>query len=411
MRITIVGINYAPEVTGIAPYNTGLAEGLVERGHEVTVLTGMPHYPEWRIAESHRDIKRVTETINGVRVRRTRHFVPNGGGASGRIRMELSFGQSVARGPWNTPDVVIAVSPALLATAGVVARARLQRIPVGVIVQDIYSKGVMETGAMGSRAAAATLRFEVGVLRAATGIAAIHQRFADVLADFGVDRTKMTELRNWTHVSASSDDADGPDFRRRYGYGPEDTVVVHTGNMGAKQGLENVVEAAKLADAQQGSAVHFLLVGDGNQRAMLDELSDGVKSIRLVDPLPDKEFKAALAAADILLVNELPGVGEMAVPSKLTSYFIAGKPVIAATDPSGGAADELSNAGAGIRVEPGNPAALLDAVRDLAAQDDVRKSFASNGIRYVNEKLSAAGALDRYEQWCLGLAGAVRRSA
>src|SRR5271165_6474346 len=90
VRVAILGINYAPEPTGIAPYTTGLAAGLTKRGHDVQVLTGYPHYPHWKRDEATSGF-RSDEEIDGVRVRRLSHHVPRDLSWGGRAAMELTF--------------------------------------------------------------------------------------------------------------------------------------------------------------------------------------------------------------------------------------------------------------------------------------------------------------------------------
>ena len=136
-------------------------------------------------------------------------------------------------------------------------------------------------------------------------------------------------------------------MRRRLGWPEDVTVVLHAGNMGAKQGLANVLRASRLAD-QTNEPLLFVLMGDGNQRAELEAMG-GNRCLQIIDPLPSDLFPQALQAADILLVNERGGVTEMAVPSKLTSYFATGRPVIAATDPGSITAEEIERLrGAGL---------------------------------------------------------------
>src|SRR5699024_3086421 len=105
-------------------------------------------------------------------------------------------------------------------------------------------------------------------------------------------------------------------------------LILHAGNMGRKQGLANVVRAASVVGPDE--PLVFVLLGDGSERTALEALAEGSNKIRFVSSLHQDEFPLALAAADALLVNELPGVKEMALPSKLTSYFAAGRPIIAA---------------------------------------------------------------------------------
>ena len=149
VRVAILGINYAPEPTGIAPYTTGLAAGLTKRGHDVQVLTGYPHYPQWKRDEATSGF-RSDEEIDGVRVRRLSHHVPRDLSWVGRAAMELTFGLQLLTTGWGRPEVVVCVTPPLLAAAMSAIRARLtwRRPAVGVLVHDLYSRGVAETGAI-----------------------------------------------------------------------------------------------------------------------------------------------------------------------------------------------------------------------------------------------------------------------
>lgn len=401
----MVGINYAPEVTGIAPYTTGFAEGMARAGHDVSVVTALPHYPEWRIAAGYEDAHRAPTVINGVRVRRVKLHVPVNPTPRGRILLEASFAQAAVRAPWGRPDLVVAVSPTLLSTAVVIGRSRLLRVPCGVIVQDLYSSGVVETGAMSGRLATAAARFEGAVLSSATGVSLIHDRFVNNVVKLGVDRSAINVVRNWTHIEQRITHTSDDDVRAAFGWKRDEIVAIHTGNMGVKQGLENVVAAGKLEDRSNGDEmkVRFVLIGDGNQRKMLEQQARGLRQVDILDPVPEDQFRRVLGAADVLLVNEKPGVGEMAVPSKLTSYFVSGKPVVAATDPNSGTAHEIDVSGGGLRIPPGDPGALLAAVRNMGTDRQTAERLGAMGRRFATETLDAGTAVDRYEQWCRSL--------
>jgi glycosyltransferase involved in cell wall biosynthesis len=360
LRITILGLNYAPEATGNAPYTSSLAEGLLKAGHDVHVVAGYPHYPEWSLRQGYSGWKH-EEVINGVTVKRLRHHVPRNPSAFSRMHMELSFGLRLMFTRWHKPDVVLVVSPALFSCGLAMLRLRLRpnRPAVGIWIQDLYSRGVVETGAGGGKIGQLASIVESKILCSADGVAAIHDRFKRHMVEtLGVEEERVSVIRNWTHLPASPT-AGKAAMRQRLGWDPNDVVVLHAGNMGKKQGLENVIEAARIADAK-GSAVRFVLMGDGNQRKRLEASATGVARVTFLDSLPDSEFQMALAAADALLVNELPGVKDMAVPSKLTSYFNAGVPVIAATDEGSVTAFEIENSGGGVRVDAATPLALVE---------------------------------------------------
>lgn len=404
LRITILGINYAPEATGNAPYTSSLAEGLSRVGHIVHVVTGYPHYPEWDVRDGYSGWKR-HETINGVSVTRLRHHVPRNPTSLARLHMELSFGVRIMFARWHKPDVVLVVSPALFSSGLAILRIRLRRNrpAVGIWIQDLYSRGVVETGTGGGGLGKVATAVESKILRATDGVAAIHDRFKSHMVEIlGVEADRVQVIRNWTHLP-SSPTSGLTEMRSKLGWKTNDIVVLHAGNMGKKQGLENVVEAARIADSR-GSAVRFVLLGDGNQRRRLQTLAAGVSKIDFVESLPDEDFQLALAAADFLLVNELPGVKDMAVPSKLTSYFNAAVPVIAATDEGSVTASEIASSGGGVRVDAANPLAIVEAAEALASEPATVSRLGANALRYRHETLAEAVAVAKYDDFITSLA-------
>ena len=405
MNVLIIGLNHAPETTGIAPYTTGLARMLAADGHAVHVVTGMPHYPQWRVADDYRGARRVRRERDGtVRVSRVPHPVPARPTGASRIGMEAVFALRAAlvRGP--RPDVVIAVSPALLSVGAArwVARTWGRGCPVGVVVQDLYGAAVAEAGALGGKGAGAVARLEHRLLAGADALVAVHDVLRDALLRTGLPTERVTTIRNWTHL----DEQPTPDVasaRRDLGWPQGEAVVLHAGNIGAKQGLDGVVEAARLADAR-GLPLRFVLLGDGNQRARLVEAARGVERFTVVDPLPADAFRTALAAADVLLLHERPEVAEMCAPSKLTSYFAAGRPVLAATNGRSAAAREIRAAGAGPIVAPGDPAALVEGALALVADPDAGARHAASARRYATGSYGVDAAHARYGAWVRDLA-------
>lgn len=396
LRVSILALNYAPEPTGIAPYVTGLAEGLAERGHDVSVVTALPHYPQWKVYAGFTPT--VGERTNGVSLTRLRHYVPRKPRGIRRLLSEVSFGFALRRARIEPADVTVLLSPALVSSSLALAalRRRAKGAPAVVWVQDLYARGLAETGQGGGIGARLIGGIERRLLSGATEVVVIHERFAaDVVAEVGVAPEVVSVVRNWTHIEPRH--SDRSETRKRLGWADDRYVVLHAGNMGVKQGLQNVVEAARRADSA-GLPVLFVLMGDGAARAELEAQAHGLRSIRIVDSLPEDEYVAALAAADVLLVNELPGVSSMALPSKLTSYFSAGRPVLAAADEHGITTAELAASGAGVRVDPGDPVALADAAVALANDAGQSRRLAASGLDYVRSTLSSDAALDAFER-------------
>lgn len=394
--VTVLGVNYPPEPTGISPYTGAMARGLAKRGYRTRVVTTHPHYPEWRVASGYGQWTR-REHLDGVMIERVRHYVPQQPSGVRRLLSEISFGARLLAARWRRPSAIVAVSPALFSSAIAAVRARVfhRGVPLVVWVQDLYWLGLSETGQGTGRAGRVIKATEAWLLRRADRVVVIHDRFARrVVQDFGLDPAKVVVVRNWTHLAPSAP-IDRASARAARGWNDDETVVLHAGNMGIKQGLDNVLDAAKLA-ASRGEKVRFVLLGKGGEHARLFEAGAGIATVEFIDPLPDDEFAQALGAADILLVNEKVGVSEMAVPSKLTSYFSTGRPVLAATDPTGITAEEIRSAEAGVVVTAGEPGELLDAALRLAADADQARRLGENGRRYRATVLDETFAIDTF---------------
>lgn len=389
-HIAIVSTHFAPETTGNAPYATGLAQGLASRGFRVSVVAGAPHYPEWRVRD--RSAWASEEHAANLSIRRVTSYVPRQPSFLRRMVYEVLFGLKFGALVPADADALLLVSPSLFASAMVRVRVSLRRARPRTILwtQDLYSAGLTETpGRITSILGKVMAMIEGALARSCDAMVVIHPRFARyALEHFGVASDRLTVIRNWTHVYFD-EDAIEPGFRAEHGWSAEEIIVLHAGNMGAKQGLDNVVQAARLAE-QQKLPVRFVLVGDGNQRARLKALAQGCRSIEFVAPLSDEEFQRALAAADILLVNERPSLNEAAVPSKLTSYFATGKPIVAATDATSTTSEEILASRAGVVVPPTQPQALVEAAMTLA--EDWGREQAQAGPAFVARNLTADAA-------------------
>lgn len=389
-------VNYAPETTGIAAYTTSLAQGLAQRGFDVSVVTAAPHYPAWRVSPT--SDWAAMEVGDGVRVSRLRSYVPAKPNFLTRTLFELLYGLRFAARSYRQADAVVLVSPALFASAVMLVRLSFSRgRPRKVLwLQDRYSAGVQELpSGFGKLASGLVQAVESWVARSADDVVVIHDRWVDpVVATLGVMRDRVKVVRNWSHFSMP-ERVDVTQTRAALGWGRQgdEVVVLHSGNMGAKQGLENVVEAARIAE-REGLPLRFVLAGNGNQRDRLLRLGEGCSSLQFVPPLPQEEFERALASADVLLLNERPGLAETAVPSKLTSYFAAGRPVLAATEALSVSADEIRASGAGVVITPGEPATLVRAAMALAASPVFDSEAGPAFVRLVLSEDAGVGAFD-----------------
>ncbi|WP_226366708.1 glycosyltransferase [Pseudonocardia sp. ICBG162] len=402
LDVLVLGLNYPPEVTGIAPYTGGLARALAGAGHRVHVVAGFPHYPQWRIPDGYRGLRRV-ERDGEVRLTRVRQPVPADPTGPGRVVMEAAFAAATCTVRTGRSDAVVVVSPALLTVAAALLRSRLTRgrPPVGVVVQDVYGAAMRETGVLGGRASRLVGALERALLDRADRIVCIHDTMRDTLVRAGV-RTPVDVIRNWSHVGTPSVPA--AEQRARLGWRPGRVVALHAGNMGAKQGLENVVAAARLAQ-ERDLPIEFVLLGDGSARPGLERLAAGCDRISFLSPLAAGLFESTLAAADVLVLNERASVREMCVPSKLTSYFAAARPVVAASAEGGATAFEIRRSGGGVVVAPERPDLLLDAALGLGLRPG---DTGERGRTYAGTELTPARAETAYRDWVDALAARAR---
>lgn len=405
-RILITSLNYAPEETGVAPYSTGVAEHLAAQGYSVTVLTGLPHYPQWRVHDGYlrhrwRALLPRTERRNGVEVRRSWHAVPATQSAARRGIYEatsLSMALYAARLP--RPDAVLGVVPSL--SGGVAARALAARfgVPYGVVVQDLVSPAATQSGVPGGATVGGVVRAAEGwAMRGASAVGIVAEGFRPYIESLGVDAARIRRVRNWTRQPATIAASDRSAVRQRLGWSDDATVCLHTGNMGYKQELENVIDCAVLALAANAPLL-FVLMGDGNQRLQLEALAAKYRlpNLRFLPLQPAGDYQTTLSAADILLVNQRVSVRDMSLPSKLTSYFAAGRPVVAAAASGSETAREVSWSSGGIVVAPEDPKALLGGLLRVAADPALAAYLSRSAAAWAENVLSEAQALRSYEQ-------------
>ncbi len=274
-----------------------------------------------------------------------------------------------------------------------------------MLVQDLTGNAAVESGTTGGRAGIVIAKIEYQLLRRAALVGVVTPRFGDVLIRYGVDEAKVVSLPNFTHTRAV--DATPADARRRLGWSIDRFTVVHTGNMGMKQGLESVIEAAGLAE-RSGADIDFVLVGDGNQRQRLERAGRGTSCLRFVDPLSTADYPYALAAADVLILNERPGVVGMSMPSKLTSYCNASRPIVAAVEPGGITYSVLMADRAAEVVPPGSGDTLLAAVRELRADAARREELVVTARAMHLSRYGAHAAFERYRDFARPLARSAR---
>lgn len=400
MQILIYSYNYHPEPIGIAPLMTELAEGLVERGHEVRVITGMPNYPQREIYDGYRGKWYVTEQKNGVTIQRSYLRIKSKPNLVDRLLLELSFVfaslPQALKG--KRPDVIILTVPPLLVTMPATLLSWLYNCPVVLNVQDILPEAAVRVGLLkNKRMIQALAALEKFAYRTAHTISVITDGFSENLVNKGVPVNKIVCIPNWVNVNFIQPlPKENNSWRTAHQLNGK-FVVLYSGNIALTQGLETVIEAA--VRLRQIKEIVFVIVGESRALQRLQKycLLNGADNVLLLPLQPRDKLPQMLAAADVGLIVQKRNVISFNMPSKIPLLLASGRPIVGSVPDTGTAAKAIQLSGGGIVVEPESPDALADAVQDLYTNPTLGKKLGKKGRQFALENYSLEQALDRYE--------------
>lgn len=400
MHILIYSYNYHPEPIGIAPLMTELAEGLVKRGHEVRVITGMPNYPQREIYDGYRGKWYVTEQKNGVTIQRSYLRIKSKPNLVDRLLLELSFVfTSLPQGfKGRRPDVIILTVPPLLGTLPATILGWLYNCPVILNVQDILPEAAVRIGLLKNKWMIRTLAaLEKFAYRTAHTISVITDGFSENLVNKGVPANKIVCIPNWVNVNfirplpkennswISSHQLNGK------------FVVLYSGNIALTQGLETVIEAAVCL--RHIKEIVFVIVGESRALQRLQEycLLNGADNVLLLPLQPREKLPEMLAGSDVGLIVQKRNVISFNMPSKIPLLLASGRPIVGSVPATGTAARAIELSGGGIIVEPESPDAMAAALYDLYLNPTLGAKLGRIGRQFAEENYSLEQALNRYE--------------
>ncbi|RZT31852.1 glycosyltransferase WbuB [Cupriavidus agavae] len=398
MKILMVSLNYAPELTGIGKYTAEQAEWLAARGHEVRVVAAPPYYPAWRIGDGYRAWQYRREMLRGVDVWRAPVWIPARQSGVRRLLHLASFAAStlpvLARQWFWRPDVVFMVEPPLMCTPAATLLARLAGARAWLHVQDYevdaaFALGLLRHPAL-RRLALGLERF---LLRRQDRVSSISPNMVALAVEKGVLPARAVLLPNWT-VLHQTPPAAAQAMRAELGIPEGAVLALYSGNMGAKQGLEHLAAAAR--QLRDRSDIHFVFCGDGGGRADLQAACAGLPSVQFLPLQSNARFPALLAAADIHLLPQRADVADLVMPSKLTGMLASGRPVV--TTAAHGSALAGVVAQCGVVVPPGDDAAFAQAIATLAGDAGRRAALGAAGLAWARANLDRDAVLGQFEQ-------------
>ncbi len=406
MQVLLYGLNYEPELTGIGKYSGEMARWLAARGHRVHVVTAPPYYPEWRIRDGHSGRRYVNDKSvaqPGLTVLRCPLWVPTKVSGKTRILHLMSF--ALSSGPallWEAirkrPAVIMLVVPTLVCAPAAVLVGKLLRIPVWLHVQDfeidaMHAMGIASAGAWTRRL---SLSIESWLMRRFDRVSSISPNMVNRLISKGVSPQRAIEFPNWVDVTMIHPQPSGcPNnpVRQKLKLPQDALIVLYAGNMGHKQGIEVVLDAARgLADHPR---LHFVLVGAGAALDRLKQQAHDLDNVQWLPLQPIELLNDLLNMADIHVLPQRADAADLVMPSKLTGMLASGRPVVGTAD----ANTQLGNVlnACGVRVPPGDALALAQALSTLADAPDERAALGKKGRQHALDHLSHTAVLTAFE--------------
>jgi colanic acid biosynthesis glycosyl transferase WcaI len=399
MQILIITPNYNPDLGPSAPLFTMLSHGLVQRGHEVKVISAVPHYPTGIVPVEFRG-KWIRNSIeNGVKV--TRVALPSVERRSLAKRFYqfacFQIGATIA-GLSQRYDVVIVANPALQVWLPFAWMVALRRKPAIFSVHDVYPDVGITLGVFRNKAQIAFVAgLEKFCLTHATFVRILSDSFRPGLMRLNVPESKIALIYDWVDTALIKPEASTNNFSKENGF-DRYFIVMYAGNIGLSQGLDNIVSAAKILSDQ--TDIKFIFVGDGIGKETLQAQVKNLQleNIHFLPFQPRERLPEVLSSADISIVILKKGIGTASLPSKIFSIMASGKPILISVEENSEAWELIRNADAGVWSPPEDPVALAQTILTLKKEDSKRKRLGKNGRLWAERHHSPEVAAEQFEK-------------
>ena len=375
-----------------------LSEGLVKRGHNVTVVTTVPHYPSGTVSEKYQGFRNFHTLENGVNI--IRIALPS----IKRSNLAYRFAQFLCYQFRSTIsiltkkfDVVLAANPSLWVWMPFFWSVKIQKTPAVYSVYDVYPDVGIALGIFRHRLVINTVTtMETFCLREAKVIHILADAFRPGLKALGVNDEKMNTIYAWVETSHLKPLPKTNDFSQSHNF-LDKFILMYAGNMGYSQGLEHLIEAAKQLEAHKD--IQFVLVGDGPSREKLMKITkeSGLSNIVFLPFQPRSCLPELMASADISFVSQLKEIGKNSIPSKIFSIMASGRPLLACVDEESESKNLICRAEAGICVELENTAQLAMTILKLKEDRKLCETLGRNGRMWVEAHHSPEYASERFE--------------
>lgn len=392
MRILYLSQYFPPEAGATQTRAIEMCRNLLRLGHSVTAVGEFPNHPSGIIPDHYRGKLYERTTLDGIDVIRVWVKASPVKNFKNRMLFYLSYmltaalaGLFLARGRY---DLVYASSPPLFVGASALAISFLRRIPLAFEVRDLWPESAVALGELSNpRAVRLATLLEEACYRRARTIIVVTEGIRSRLLDRGIHPEKIVLIPNGANVDLFRFDPAGrARLREQLGLGSTFTAI-YAGIHGLAQGLETVVEAARLLQNQPD--IRILMVGEGPAKTQVAALAEkyALRNLVMLPEQPREAVPAFLSAADVALIPlKAVDLFKGALPSKLFDAWACEKPVLLSVD--GEAHRVLDLAQGGLFVPPEDPQALADALQALSKQPENCRLMGINGRRFTEAHYS-----------------------
>jgi colanic acid biosynthesis glycosyl transferase WcaI len=393
-KITIIGINYYPEDSAIGLYTTEKAEYLVSKGFDVTVITGFPYYPQWEIREDYKSKNYlVNETINGVKVYRSKQYVPKDPTFIKRIihLTSFTFGNFINLFNVGKPDIVISIIP--FTTSSLLGWFLKKRYKAKhwVHIQDFEFDAAIDSGLLkGNKKLVIRLlqRIEKFVLNKADIVSTI---------SFGMINKLKTKTDNNTYYLTNWIDVEkfGNNKLETHKYLSSNTFkILYSGNIGAKQDWEFFIEV--LNHLKNIDNIEVVVVGEGAEKESFLQKIKNYDFVNHYNLVPYNELPSLLSSADLHILFQKTDVIDTVMPSKLLGMMASAKPSIVTGNLKSEVATIFNDSQGGYYFDGNSVNDIINNIKKLTENKELCKTLGLNAKIYVNEKFSKEEVLDEF---------------
>lgn len=382
MHILFLTENYPPEVNAIASRVSERAAYWARDGHDVTVITSFPNFPQGRLYAGWRQKWFASESVDGVRVVRVRTYIARNERVLKRTIDFISFmiAAVIASFRLPRPDVVVATSPQFFAAVGGWLVSVLKWRPFVFELSDLWPASIRAVGAMRDGLLLRLVeRLELFLYRRAARIVALTEAFKRNLVRRGIDAAKVCVVINGVELARFSPRQRDPVVERELGLAGR-FVVGYIGTLGMAHDLGNAIQAAAIL--RKHGDIRFMFMGDGADKpAVAAEAGRlGLENVVLADPRPKESMPSCWSVCDVALVHlkDDPVFAEV-IPSKIFEAMAMGLPILLVA-PRGEASSIVEREGVGVVVPAGRAELLAQAVEALAADPARRRVLAANAL-------------------------------